>query len=657
MTLRSDSSFRPDIEGLRAVAVLLVVAAHCAIPWCAGGFVGVDVFFVLSGYLITGLLMAELRASGRINFANFYARRARRLLPACAVVLVATTVFGALSLAPQGFTAAVDAARSAALYVSNIYFDRNASDYFAPAVEVNPLLHTWSLGVEEQFYLLWPLLMLGASRLLSGAVRSTGLLAAVGALSLACCLYTTRVAPTFAFYELPARAWEFAAGGLLALLPAADRARAGAATLAIGFAGLATIVGAGVLLRGGSGFPGWLALAPVAGPLATRPAGGRDPRRGIGALLSSRPFQYVGARSYSWYLWHWPFVVFAAVLVPELGVGGRIVAALVALLAAMLTFRLIERPVRQNQYLGARPALSLRLAGAVTLLTLAASCGLGWYAQQRSDDETLRALSVAATDVADLSNDECVSQGLSSAVKLCTFGPAAAPRALVLFGDSHAIQWFNPFRTAAASQGWRLITVLKAGCPAADFDAHPASAALDACSAWRAGAIDRIAAFRPAAVVMASYTGATIRAFRDETALSTEELRAGTRRSLARFAAAGVPVVLLRDSPLPPFDVAACVTRRALRLLGAASSCDFDAKTARNQPAFDAERAAADGLPGIYFLDFGDLICPAGTCLATQSGQLVYRDDNHLAGRYAQSLAPAVQLRLFELLCDAPERR
>ena len=653
MTARSDGSFRPDIEGLRAVAVLLVVAAHCRIPWCAGGFVGVDVFFVLSGYLITGLLVAELRTSGRIDLARFYARRARRLLPAGAIVLLATTAFAAASLAPQAFVAAADAARAAALYVSNVFFDRSASDYFAPAVEVNPLLHTWSLGVEEQFYLLWPYLLLGAARVLRGDVRSTGLLAVVGAVSLGCCLYATHAAPTFAFYELPARAWEFAAGGILARLAPGAGLRAGRATLATGFGGVAVIVGSGVLLNGGSGFPGWQALLPVAGTLAALHAGGREPRRGVGALLGWRPFQYLGARSYSWYLWHWPFVVFAAVLIPDIGVGGRIVAALGALLAATLTFRCVERPVRASPFLGARPALSLRLAGATTLLTLAGAWGLESYTQLRADDATLRMLAAAATDVADLSNEACVSQGLSGEVKLCTFGPAAAPRALLLFGDSHAIQWFNPLRIAAERQGWRLITVLKAGCPSADFNARRASSAVDACSNWRNGAFEQIAALHPTAVVMANYSGATIRGFRDEPRLSIDELRAGTRRSLVRLAAAGVPIVLLRDSPLPPGDMSACVARRELLRIGAAKSCDFDAATARNDTAFAAEQAAATGVPGIRFLDLGDLICPGQTCPAMRDGQLVYRDDNHLTGRFAASLAPALQARLFELLGEA----
>jgi peptidoglycan/LPS O-acetylase OafA/YrhL len=214
-------AFRPDIEGLRAVAVALVVACHCSIAGVAGGFVGVDVFFVLSGYLITTLLAAELNGHGRFDMARFYARRARRLLPASALTLVVTLAAASLVLAPQELVFAARAARAAALYASNVYFDYEAADYFAPSVELNPLLHTWSLGVEEQFYLFWPALVLyglgpGGSR-----ARLFATLGTVTLVSFGLCLWTTVRQPTFAFYELPARAWEFGVGGLLALAPLA----------------------------------------------------------------------------------------------------------------------------------------------------------------------------------------------------------------------------------------------------------------------------------------------------------------------------------------------------------------------------------------------------------------------------------------------------
>jgi peptidoglycan/LPS O-acetylase OafA/YrhL len=653
----ADRSFRPDIEGLRAVAVLLVVACHCAVPGFGGGFIGVDVFFVLSGYLMTGLIAAEHRATGRIDLQRFYARRARRLLPACTLTLVLTVVAAAALLSPPAVIFTGRAAASAALYLSNVFFDRTAADYFAPDVAGNPLLHTWSLGVEEQFYLLWPLLLLVADRGPRRSRRARWVLGAAAAASFAFGLGATRFAPTLAFYELPARAWEFAAGGLLALAPIARAAAAARAARLLGIAGLALIVGSGAVLAGGAGFPGWIALVPATGTLLVLHAGAVAPGRGIGRVLGAAPLQFVGERSYSWYLLHWPLVVFAGALFPGLGVPGKLVAGALSLACAAASFRFVERPARRQPYLAERPGLSLGLAGGATLLAASAAYGLIAFGQRLATDTELRALAAATTDVGDLSQRDCVSQGLSPELRTCAFGAADAADTVVLFGDSHAIQWFNPLRTAATAESWRLVTVVKSGCPPGEVDLDSAPAARAACEAWRTRAIEAIRALRPAAIVMASYTGATIRGYRTEPALSTEALRLGVRRTLERLVPAGIPVVLLRDTPLPPFDIPGCVGRRRLqspRPLG--EGCEFDAGAALNAPAFAALRAAAAGLPGVWLLDLSDLICPGASCPAIQHGQLVFRDDNHLTGAFAETLAPALRTRLFATLRDARGR-
>ena len=642
-------TFRPDIEGLRGVAVLLVVACHCAIPWTTGGFIGVDVFFVLSGYLITGLLAAEQRAARRVDLVGFYARRARRLLPAGVLVLLATLAAALALLPPPELVSAGRAALAAALYVSNVFFDHGASDYFAPAVETNPLLHTWSLGVEEQFYLIWPLLLLFAARGQNGARRSLAVLGALALLSFACCALATRLAPTLAFYELPARAWEFAAGGLLALRARPVGARAAHGASAAGIGGLVLMLAAAVLLEGGAGFPGWRALVPVAGTLAVLHAGTAAPGRGVGRLLATAPLQFVGSRSYSWYLWHWPCIVFAGLLVPGIGVRGKVVAALVALLLATATYSLVERPVRFDARLVTRARLSLRLAAAAILCAAATAAALIAIGDVQATDAGWRALAAATTDIAELSHHDCVSAGRATEPVICEFGADATAPTLVLFGDSHALQWFNPLRRAATLERWHLVTLLKAGCPASDSNAHPVEASAGTCRTWRARAIERIGALHPAGVVLASYTGSTLRGFGAEARLSLEELRAGTRRTLEQLSRLAVPIVVLRDSPLPPYDLAVCVGRRGLAE-SAAGACDFDAAAAVNEPAFAAEREAAAGLPNVQFVDLSDLICPGRSCPALQHGLYVYRDDNHLTGSFAATLAPAFQARLFPLL-------
>jgi peptidoglycan/LPS O-acetylase OafA/YrhL len=648
-------SFRPDIEGLRAVAVLLVVGCHCGFSWCAGGFVGVDVFFVLSGYLITGLLAAEFRTTSRIDLPRFFARRARRLLPACALVVIVTTLAAGALFAPHEIAFTARAAAAAGLYVSNVFFDRTASNYFAPNVEGNPLLHTWSLGVEEQFYLVWPLLILLCFRGRARIQRSIWTLAAISALSLVLSICLTRLAATVAFYELPARAWEFAAGGLLALVPVSKGAVSDRIAVACGITGIVLILGSAVLINGGSGFPGWMALFPVIGTLATLFAGAHAPRRGVSAALSVAPLQFIGTRSYAWYLWHWPFVVFAGILFPGIAAGGKVGAAIAALVIAALTFRFVERPIRENQCLIIRSGLSLGGAAAATLVTIAASWSLMVFArQQQAVDKRFEAIGAAATDFGNLPQT-CFSEGRSFEAKVCEFGASSASKTLVLFGDSHAMQWVNAMRTATDQEAWRLITIVRPGCAASDINPHNLSTAADHCKEWRAQAIDKIIALHPSAIVMASYNGATVRGDSiTQTLMSAEEIRSGTRRTLEKLAAAGIAVVVLRDTPLPPFDVPACVARRMMRKLRAGESCDFDAAVALNAAAFSAEQSAADGLTNIHFLDLDDLICPGHLCPATQREIIVYRDDNHLTGTFAEALAPTVRARLFQLLRITP---
>jgi peptidoglycan/LPS O-acetylase OafA/YrhL len=647
---QATGSFRPDIEGLRGVAILSVVGCHCGIAWCTGGFVGVDIFFVLSGYLITSLLASEYNSTSRIDFSGFYARRARRLLPACILVLAVTALFALLFLSPQEMILTGRAARAAGIYLSNVYFDHSASDYFAPNVEANPLLHTWSLGLEEQFYLVWPFLLFAAYRGARGTPRLIGILCAVAALSFACCVYATPHIPTLAFYELPARAWEFAAGGVLALLSASQEPVHSRWAAVLGVVGLGTILGTCLLLKGGGAFPGWIALFPVGATLALLHAGFLSPRNGISRTLGSAPMQYLGSRSYAWYLWHWPFLVGVRTFLPQITVGGRVATAIAALFAAELTFRFVEQPIRENRSLADRSAMSLRVAGVATLLAVGASTALVLHGDQRlATDFALQTVTAASADVADISLRACVSQGPALEVNTCDFGPPSAQRTVVLFGDSLAVQWVNPMRTASNLEAWRLVTVMRWGCAASDINPHRLFGTRAECKEWRSRAIEKIIAMHPSAVVMASYTGATIRGFQAEEPMSRAELQIGTKHTMEALARAGIPMVLLRDSPLPPFDVPQCIARNTPKP-EAAASCGFQTAVALDAAAFAAEQAAAAGLPNIFFLDMTDQICAGNSCPATRHGLIVYRDDSHLTGRFAESLAPVLRMRLFGLL-------
>ncbi|HKS99171.1 MAG TPA: acyltransferase, partial [Rugosimonospora sp.] len=372
---------RPDIQGLRAVAVLAVVLYHAAglVP---GGFVGVDVFFVVSGFVITGLLTRELAATGRIRLAGFYLRRARRLLPAYALLSLITLAGAALLLSPVGGgqQAAGRAAAYASAFAGNVYFYIFSGAYFQPVAESNPFLHTWSLSVEEQFYLAFPaLLLLGwwlRRRWRGGWLP--GLLAAALLLSLAAsvCLSYGRAphwpgidsaehAARLAFYSPLTRAWEFLAGALLAVAPARYRPRPGAARL-LSVAGAGLLAAAVVLLRPDDPVPGILAAVPVAATGCLLLAGNAARPAMVSRVLSSAPAVRLGDLSYSWYLWHWPAIVFARTWYP-----GRtwvpLAAALAAMVPAVLSYHLIERPIHRGRRLPSRRATVLLAAGCVAL--------------------------------------------------------------------------------------------------------------------------------------------------------------------------------------------------------------------------------------------------------------------------------------------------
>ena len=376
-----------DIQGLRAVAVLLVVADHAGVGWLTGGFVGVDVFFVVSGYLITFLLLREADTRGGVRIGEFYARRARRILPAATVVLLATLAYAAQGLSVSQVQRFKDDATWSALFAANVHFAELGTDYFAQGRDPSPFRHYWSLAVEEQFYLVWPALLalvLVACRRSGSRGRSVlgALLLVIIALSLAWSVWITSAAPGTAYYSSPARAWELAVGALLATQAhrAGSLGRTSRAWLAS--AGLGAVVVSAVVFDAGSQLPGWRALLPVLGTAALVAAGvgGSSP---VNRWLGVRPLTWIGDLSYSLYLWHWPILVLgpAHPALPE-GPAGTAVLVLLALAASVVTFHLVEKPFR-----GARPLRAGRRAlvlwpVAVGLVLMGAAQSEQWAAAQ-----------------------------------------------------------------------------------------------------------------------------------------------------------------------------------------------------------------------------------------------------------------------------------
>lgn len=634
-------TYRSDIDGLRAVAILVVVAFHVGLPGFSGGFVGVDVFFVISGFLITGLLVREQDRSGRIDILDFYARRVRRIVPALGLVLAAVMALGLAFLLPIGEQQALaTSVLAVAGFVSNLHFKTVQSDYFGARAEVLPLLHTWTLAVEEQFYLLWPV-ALAMTAWLAGTARPgrrrllAWLIAAGSLASLAACVIVTWKWPQWTFFVTPFRAWEFGAGALIALLPrGAGIGPRWGVWLAPG--GIAAIVAATVLFSGRTLFPGVAALLPVVGAAAVIAGGAAAPAAGLTRLLGSAPMVAIGKVSYSWYLWHWPLLaLWSVVTLRERSLTAGLLLALLALLLAGLTWRFVEEPVRRL-----RPGPFATRGGAVMAgVAILAACaalagGLGAWA----DHGARVTPQAAAAEVAMLGRARALAGcEVQSAFRElpptadCLRGAPHSPPTILLWGDSHA-RHLEPVLTAEAlAARYAVLYRVKSACrprlapPDRMFDA--ASFRAVDCLAFSRAVLDSLPAAEAegvAGVMIAARWEARPDYWRDD-----------LTEIVARLRARGLRVLLLADVPQYPFDVPACVARRGW------TACDLDRATVDAGRADEVRflKALATSDPGVAFWDPVDTMCSPTVCSPVSDGAVLYGDGGHLSRAGALILA------------------
>ena len=640
-------AFRPDLEGLRGAAILLVVAFHAGVPWLAGAYVGVDVFFVLSGFFITDLLARELLSGGTIDLGAFYARRARRLAPAFLVVLLATIAAVLVMYAPIDQGRILGDARSVALYAGNMHFAHGAIDYHATGD--NPLLHTWSLAVEEQFYVIWPLVFLLIGWRYRETVTPRRLLIAValaGTASLVLSLVLTQAAQPWAFFLMPTRIWEFAAGGALALAlePAteADR-RSGVALQIVGIGALAVATAA---FHGAMPYPGFAAILPVAGAVALLLGGHYAPTGPVTRALGAGLLRWFGRLSYSWYLWHWPLVGIGAVVDWQIGVTGRLAWSGMALVLAVLTYHLVEEPIRRRRALDWMPDRLNVAAVVASLVAALIAHGAMLAGNARASSPAQRPFLAARWD--GMPHD-CWGSMLEDATAPCEFGDRRSRTVVALMGDSHAEHWLPALDRIGRERHWKILAMVKPGCPVADVtfvNAH-LKREYSECGRWRQSTLRRILAVRPDAVILSSYNGYVVRdGERSPWKVTAEQWGAGLHRTYSRLSVAGIPTIAMRDVPDPGFDVPACLSRRAARVPFQMRDCVYDLERASARPAIAAQTAAVRGLANVAVVDMNDRVCRAAVCGTVQRGVIVYRDDDHLTLAFSRAAAPVLGERL-----------
>ena len=650
--------FRPDIEGLRALAIVLVVLYHAGWRRAGGGFLGVDVFFVLSGFLISGILVDEISTTGTLSLTHFWARRARRLLPAAAFITLIVLVTNAILLSPFEQITFADTARSFAVYGSNILFAVRSTDYFGGAAVRDPLLHTWSLSVEEQFYLFFaPLLLLLAWWARSrgqDAFRRTLRIAAVAVslVSLAGGLLLVRRYPVIAFYALPARAWEFGLGtlALLAVRRVDILNRALVELLAL--AGLGAVVASAMVVKEGALPFGLITLLPTLGTVALIVSGGSASQPLVARVLSTAPLRLIGRLSYSWYLWHWPMLVYLREVRPDPSLKLSLAVALASLIPAAATYVWVESPIRFSKGLRQRAKQVVIAAVLLAAVTFAAASAASAYARRQLG--TPRFASILEARVAARTYaDGCQVPLLSVESPPCKYGPGTNDTTLVLFGDSHAAQWFPAVDSMTTLRGWTLVNLTKTGCPTVTLAVPNSNLGrrYTECDTWRANAIRRIVTMRPTIVLVANartynvIIGSTA-PLTDSSAAALREWHDGLVRTLTALGPSGARLVVLEDTPHPGFDVPRCLVTR----INDPARCDLSAKAALNPQQSMTERAAVRAVPGASYISLNETMCDATSCPAQRDGVVRFRDNSHLSVRFAASLAPTLSQALTRAL-------
>lgn len=605
-----------EIQGLRALAVLLVIAFHAR--FLPGGFIGVDIFYVISGYLITGLLLRELGETGSISLANFYSRRIKRLLPSTFLVLVATAV---ISFAVMPASARSNLGRNivaAALYVSNYVFAWWQNDYQNLGATPSPIIHFWSLAVEEQFYLLWPLLILMAART-GGKTRVFKVLAVVTFSSFALSLFATAKFPIWSFYSLPTRAWELGLGALILFLK--DRSLAFRRFNWISWLALLLICYAAVAFNENTLFPGQAALLPTF-PTVALLFMISDLPKSLSRIFNLRPIQWIGDISYPLYLWHWPALVLPVyVFHAPLSTLQRLGSIALTFLLAGLTHRYVENPLR-HVHKSASSVFRLGVIG--TLLVSILGMGISFSSAKDLPIKGIAGTTAlkAITRLPLIYADGCQVGKSATTSPPCIYGDIHGTRSIFLFGDSHAAQWFPTMNLIALENGFKLVVLTKSSCPAASVRLADQGAFRNApCQLWRENSFARIQKAHPWAVIISNFEHYSPP---PGTANSTLWWRKGVALTLSRLNRLAQHSIFIQDTPWPNRDIPSCLLQESV------ASC----QTPRPAPQLWLSHRLGKSET---IIDPTNWFC-AKVCPAILDGLVVYRDATHMSVDFASHL-------------------
>ena len=650
--------YRPEVDGLRAIAVLGVLLFHAGVAPLQGGFVGVDVFFVISGYLITSQVRSDLRA-GRFSLAGFWERRARRILPALLLVALCSVPMAVWLAPPDELERFGKSLVAVALFVSNVLF-WTESGYFGTAAETKPLLHTWSLAVEEQFYLAAPLLLLATARWRPRLLAAT--LSLLLALSLGISVWATRHTAAAGFYLSPARAWELLSGALLALHAPMDAARPSVRANwreCGAMVGLLLVAGAMVGFDRSTPFPGWLAAVPVGGTallIASTQGSSR-----VGRLLGLPPLVAIGRISYSTYLWHQPLLAASRMRQVEAPTQSEQLACIIAaLLLGAVSWRWVEQPFRDRTRIGRAALVKAMVGGSLLVVALGVALDLARGLPERVPIDRKLVDSFARTP----RESDCFNLPRAHEAPrwYCVLGADGAVPNMFVLGDSHALSMLPALDEALRLESRAAWFV--APCPPL-LGVHPVvpqSAGTD-CAALNQRVLDFVRKHRPRQVVLmarwAFYTdgghdGRNWRFLdvgsngRADPGLSRAAFLQGLRSTVTAYRALGVPLVLVAQVPEQRHD-ARTLYFRTVRDHGGIPPAALDryavtpAEHRRLQAWVREAMSRYQQQPGVTVLSLDDVYCDPGRCPIGSTDASRYHDDNHLSETGARLAVPALR--------------
>ncbi|EIF44774.1 acyltransferase [gamma proteobacterium BDW918] len=637
------STYRKDIDGLRAIAVLATMAYHLKTPLLPGGFFGVDVFFAISGYLIIGQLLDAQESPTGIKWAAFYAKRVRRLLPANLLVLLCSLLIGAIVLWPGGdLQSFAKSAIAAALGIGNIFFWKiQFTDYFHMGGQPIPLLHTWSLGVEEQFYLCMPLLFglttycFKRSRF-SARNRLCAWLNIGVAISLILTAWTNQFHPQAGFYNVPTRAFEFFLGALVyvAVAPPSRRSTAEAAC----WVGLLCLTASFISFSNDQSTPGLWSLLPVIG-CSLLLWGGRASGISTQKFLASSPLRWIGLRSYSIYLWHWPLLVFwREYTLYSRGIWSEILICLIAIALSDLSYRFVELPARNSTWsksLSPRLAITLGVLASFTVIGIAGGTGLYSMTLKKQAPEIITALE--ETQIV----RSCFSDAATPSH--CNSGSPKEAKSVVVWGDSHAAHLKFALPHVAEQTNSYVVMSAKGGCPPVSSYTHPVSERRTACASLRDHSlkiIEEALKKGPTVVILAArwetYIYKKPISKRDKALIyqpegdsdSAESFATKLSSTIAFIAAQGAAVVLIAPIPEQELHIPKCQYKNILNNRCSVSKKNIDEYQVQSlQILLDIVNV----IPNVSLLSVNDIFCDEQLCYGIHKDKALYFDDDHLS--------------------------